>query len=96
MCGAIQSDGSFEISTMDTEGVGAVLGRTRLAVICSTEGKVDSSNPDAARYGGEKVWIVPEKFASPITSGLEFEVTSGENILKLEFTSDGIGTIKKE
>ena len=94
--GEIKADGSFEIATMDTEGVGAVLGRTRLAVICYTEGTTDGSNPDAARYGGGKQWIVPEKFASPLTSGLEFEVTPEDNVLKIELTSDGSGKITKE
>jgi hypothetical protein len=65
--GQIQPDGSFTVSTYGS-GDGAVVGHHQVAVV--------------AMRGGEEMledvvdveWIVPERYANPNTSGIEFDV----------------------
>ncbi len=66
--GELARDGSFVLSTYGRND-GAVVGRHHVAVM-AWEGEPREDAP--------MQWLVPEKYTNPHTSGLEFEVRSGE------------------
>jgi len=77
-------DGHF---TLRTYGVadGAVLGRHRVSVTARKmlEGS-RSGAPGIPQYAPS---LIPEHYAAPATSGLEFEVTSGQNEFEIKLSS---------
>ncbi len=77
--GTIQSDGSYRLSTFDQHD-GAVEGRHRAVVIVGSlvppEGETHSPEP-----------LIPAKYASPNTSGLQYEVQPHSSTIDIELSS---------
>lgn len=81
--GDIRPDGTFTITTYEPED-GAVVGHHRVAVIAQG-GPAEEFTEDVEQVE----WLVPERYANPSTSGLEFEVRSGEtNIANVKLASE--------
>lgn len=78
--GAIQADGSFQLSSGRVPG--ALVGTHAVAVV-AYDGPA-SSSPEAS----PGKLLLPRRYTSADTSGLTIEVTSGENTPVLELTSD--------
>ena len=74
--GAIQSDGTFTLGTFH-ESDGALIGRHKVAVIAYEAGTFDRPAYETPNQKGKP--LVPEKYMSPGTSGLTFEVKPGDN-----------------
>ena len=86
--GKIEPDGTFVISTYDT-GDGAIVGPMNIGV---TAVRLQGD----PREGGTREWLIPEKFGSPDTSGLQYELTHGaENVLLIELAPDGTGRVTR-
>jgi hypothetical protein len=80
--GAIQSDGSYELKTANTEGLRA--GKYKISVTILDQ-------PDVPP--GERSYIVaksriPSKYNDITTSGLEFEVAPGSNTIDIPLSSN--------
>ncbi len=75
--GAIQSDGTFSMTTRGL-GEGASVGKNRVRVVC-----FESQDPSSSMYGSEVLGrpLIPKKYSSWETSGVEVEVRSGVNEL---------------
>jgi hypothetical protein len=89
--GAIQSDGSYTLTTFQSED-GALLGTHQVAIDAS---RVENPGPQAksmmdeynVRLPDEEpriTWLVPEQYSRPQSSGLTAEVTEGENVINFE------------
>jgi hypothetical protein len=76
--GEIQADGTYQLGTEKT-GDGAPAGKYRVLVTPRVE------NPDAPEVTFDR------RFADFNTSGLEFEVTSGDNDFPIQVTRPGKG-----
>ena len=76
---AIQSDGNYRLTTF-AENDGAMAGRHRVAVMATSVVAPEKPLPPAAR-------ILPRKYASTVTSGLEFEVKPEPNMIDIELSS---------
>ena len=78
--GAIQPDGTFELTT-ESPGDGAVVGTHAVSVVSYAPG---GEGPE----GGRGELLVPERYTTDLTSGLTIEVKPGEeNAPVLELTS---------
>ena len=80
--GIIQSDGSYAVKTNRDEGLN--LGQYAVTVVVREPGIQD-------KYGGPPrpgKFIVPQKYSRTRSSGLEFDVTSGQNTINLELSSE--------
>ena len=86
--GQIGSDGTFTVSIPD--GGGAVVGPSQITITVTQEGKA---------IPGERfksvVWLVPERFGSPGTSGLNCEIKEGANNFKIELAPNGRGSVTR-
>ena len=75
--GNIQPDGTFRMVTSD-RGDGAAVGKNKVRIACFT-------NQDPSKKGAGPAGIalgkplIPQKYLSPETSGIEVEVQSGSN-----------------
>lgn len=80
--GTIQADGSFTLSTYEkVKGDGAIIGMHRVAVICEEEvaqEKSPSQGLDANLLPRATRSLIPKIYSGHATSGLTFEVKSGE------------------
>lgn len=81
------TDASFELMTYKS-GDGARLGHHSVAVSATV---VDPTDKDA-QYPGVR-FITPQKFGHGDTSGLTYEVKSGDNQIEIQLHSNGIGAI---
>lgn len=88
--GDIESDGSFRLRT-DGEYDGAVLGSHYASVRA-----FESSGNYVPNYGGGDIGskkssdsgeLVPAHYMDPTTSGLAYEVNSGDNVFTIELSS---------
>ncbi|WP_428306932.1 hypothetical protein [Lacipirellula sp.] len=77
--GAIQSDGTFTLSSGREPG--AMVGTHQVAVVAYEVGA--STSPEAP----QGKLLVPQRYTSAENSGLTIEVSSGENTPTLELTS---------
>ena len=78
-------DGKFTLGTYKTAD-GAVLGRHRVSV--TARKTLEGEEPDAPGVpllGGPS--LIPERYGNSAVSGLEFEVTSGDNVFNIELSS---------
>jgi hypothetical protein len=86
--GRIGPDGTFTASIPDDGG--AIAGPNQIAITATREGQA---------IPGERVksvvWLIPEKFGSPGSSGLNCEVKEGENVYKIELAQNGRGTVTR-
>ncbi len=86
--GRIEPDGTFVISTYDTSD-GAIVGPVKIGV---TAVRLQGDSRD----GGTREWLIPERFGSPDTSGLQLELTHGaENVLLIKLAPDGTGRVTR-
>lgn len=74
----IQSDGSYRLSTFG-EYDGSVAGCHRAVVL------VSSANPEST--GGTPAPVLPAKYGSTRTSGLEYEVRPESNTIDIDLTA---------
>ena len=84
--GASDAQGRFRLSTLKP-GDGAVIGKHRVAVIAPREGVEAMPGAGAAPAAPHPPAALPQKYSTPDTSELEFEVVAGgknEFELKLE------------
>jgi hypothetical protein len=87
--GKLEPDGSAELFTY-SEHDGAIIGKHRIAVVAVEE---DSSQPTVDRLPTVK-WLIPERYGSADTSGLECElIESKRHVVKIELSTDGAGRI---
>jgi hypothetical protein len=78
--GLIEPDGTFRLTTY-RDGDGAIVGKHRVAVIVSDDSK-------SSGVEGGVVSLVPPRYASAATSGLEYDVKAGQtNNAHLELKS---------
>ena len=87
--GAIQSDGTFTLSTYKN-GDGAVVGEHKIAVTCAEKiGDDQQGEPqslDAGMFARTRT-LIPAKYTDYSTSGLTFDVKDGEeNEVTLELS----------
>ncbi len=78
-------DGQFTLGTYE-EADGAVLGSHRVSV--TARKTLEGEEPDAPGVpllGGPS--LIPERYGNSAASGLEFEVTSGDNVFHIELSS---------
>jgi hypothetical protein len=90
--GVTDADGRYQLSSLS--GTGAVAGKHAVVVLKETEpdpaAKVNMTMEEAAEAAKKPVKpqtatsIIPSKYASPQTSGLEFEVKAGSNDIPIE------------
>lgn len=73
--GAIQSDGSFRLSTYGNQD-GAVPGMHKVAIVCFDSQRPDAPPPDPSAEPGLGKPLIPRKYLSADTSGLTAEVKS--------------------
>ncbi len=78
-------DGQFTLGTYEAAD-GAVLGRHRVSVTArkALEGEEPDALPGISRFGPS---LIPERYGDSASSGLEFEVTSGDNVFHIELSS---------
>jgi hypothetical protein len=79
--GQIGAGGAFTVSI--PEGNGAVVGATQIAITATREGR-----PIPGERVKSVVWLIPERFGSPGTSGLNCEIKEGANDFKIELAPD--------
>ena len=79
--GKIQPDGSYVLGTYE-EADGAVLGQHLVAVVAQQPRGLPPNDG-----GGES--LIPTRYNSPSTSGLEFKVTDEPNAFNIELSSGG-------
>jgi hypothetical protein len=79
--GAIQIDGSYSLKT--SREVGLRPGRYRASATVLDQPDV---KPGERSYEAPKL-VTPEKYSDPSTSGLEYDVTPGSNMIDIELTS---------
>jgi len=90
--GITNDEGKYSLSSL--AGTGAVAGRHVVAVVKESEAdpaeKINMSMEEAAAAAqkpdkpSKPMSLIPAKYSSPQTSGLEFEVTSGTNEFPIE------------
>lgn len=73
--GAIQSDGTFRLSTYGRND-GAILGTHKVAISCFESQSPDAPPPDPSAEPGLGTPLIPRKYLSGETSGLTAEVRS--------------------
>jgi len=78
--GKIQADGTFKLGTFAPDD-GALPGKYKVLVEVFPEGE-DAGLP--GQEFGKKKPPIPTKYTSDKTSGLEFEIKSGENNIELK------------
>ena len=78
-------DGKFTLGTYKAAD-GAVLGRHRISVTArkTLEGE-ESGAPGVPRFSS--LSLIPKRYGDSAASGLEFEVTSGDNVFHIELSS---------
>jgi hypothetical protein len=79
--GMTDAGGNFTLTTYNTDD-GAFIGSNLVAIIKTQmgSGKEMTAADLAAMHGNPPVFkLLPEKFADPKTSGLKYEVESGDN-----------------
>lgn len=82
-CGAIQSDGSFELETNDY-GKGAVVGTHRLTVLAYENHSAVAADYDET----DAKLLVPQKYTQPGTAGFSVVIEpSKENVIDLPLRS---------
>lgn len=74
--GLIQSDGSFALGTYG-QSDGALIGRHKVAIVAFEAGTYDRPAYEIKNQKGKP--LVPERYMAVGTSGLTFEVKSGDN-----------------
>jgi hypothetical protein len=74
--GPIHRDGTYRLTTFQLED-GAVLGPHKVAVQPPTDDR------------GSPLLIIPERFQNPETSGLEYEVKPGQNVINIPLDASG-------
>ena len=75
--GDIQPDGTFRMVTSG-RGDGAVVGKNKVRITCFTNQDPSRKGPGGAGIALGKP-LIPKKYASEETSGIEVEVQSGAN-----------------
>lgn len=70
--GEIRGDGTFTLSTYGVDD-GAIVGENKVAVFIATSNENEDENAPAIKSP------IPERYASPSTSGLSIEVKAGES-----------------
>jgi hypothetical protein len=80
--GAIQNDGSYSLRTSREEGLKAGKYKVGVTVLDQPEVKPGERSMEVAEY------ITPQKYADPSTSGLQYDVTPGDNTIDIELTSE--------
>ncbi len=86
--GNIGADGKF--SAAIPNGKGVPLGTCQIAVVVTKEG-----NPIPGERIKQVVWLIPQRFGSPATSGLAAEIQPGRNELKIDLSSKGTGSVSR-
>jgi hypothetical protein len=81
----IQSNGTYTLGTFSTSD-GALLGPQKVTVIAFDSGTFDRPAYDMPATQKSKS-LVPEKYSSPGTSGLTFEVKPGDNEANFDLSS---------
>ena len=88
--GQIQPDGTFILGTF-AETDGAILGHHRVAIVARKELPSSQGGPTYKRYGRT---LVPEVYASVLTSGIEFDVLDDDNNFDIQLTATRQGDAK--
>ncbi|MDY0168420.1 MAG: hypothetical protein RBS80_17860 [Thermoguttaceae bacterium] len=83
--GAIQSDGTFRLSTYGRND-GAILGTHKVAVSCFDSQRPDAPPPDPNAEPGLGKPLIPQKYLSADTSGLTAEVKSRNEPFEFQLT----------
>ena len=78
--GDIQPDGTFQMVTSG-RGDGAAVGKNKVRIACFTSQDPSKKGPGGASLAGIALGdpLIPQKYLSCETSGLEVEVQSGSN-----------------
>lgn len=76
--GVIQPDGKYQLTTFGRHD-GALVGRHRVAVVVP--------DLDAGDVAGPQRLLIPNRYTSVATSGLEFEIGEGDNPIDLDLSS---------
>jgi len=88
--GVTDDQGRFTLGTFET-GDGALPGKYGVTVIKKETSGIlagpDGLEAGIAPGGIKETWIIPQRYSTTETSGLEVEVRSGMEPLKLELTS---------
>jgi hypothetical protein len=92
--GDIGSDGSFTLTTFDTDD-GAILGQHKAIVIAHSapSSEIDPSKGIIPSMGGPNAYkppkpLVPEKYTDPEKTPLKYTVREGENDFKVELKDE--------
>ena len=83
--GAIRSDGTFRLSTYGNND-GAVIGKHRVRITCFESKRPETTPPDSNEEPGVGRSLIPRKYLSFDTSGLQVEVRSDNEPFVFELT----------